>query len=125
MVSGGQSVTTFPPPILKLSPRREAAIHEPLGQSGWIVAADLDAEIAAEPTHITDDRIAGLHRAKPLEAATSEFLRPIDQLFFFDHLERREPCGASDGTLLVRIMSERRVRRAIEPTREPGSPRAA
>ena len=44
----------------------------------------------------------------------SELLRPIDQLLLFDDLERREPCCASDRTLLVRIMSERRVRRAIE-----------
>ena len=61
--------------------------------------------------------MAGLHRAKPLEAAASEFLRPIDQLLLFDDFERREPSGASDRTLLVRIMSERRVWRAIEPAR--------
>src|ERR1700733_2027439 len=59
--------------------------------------------------------MAGLHRVKPLEAPASEFLRPIDQLLLFDDLERREPSGASDRTVLVRIMSERRVWRAIEP----------
>src|ERR1700722_2111783 len=59
--------------------------------------------------------MAGLHRVKPLEAPASEFLRPIDQLLLFDDFERREPSGASDRTLLMRIMSERRVWRAIEP----------
>src|ERR1700733_6051516 len=103
------------PADLEAEPALKAAIHEPLSQSGRIVAANLDAEIATEATHVADDRVAGLHSLESLKAALAERVRPINQLLFFDDLERREPCCASDGTLLVRIISGRRVRRAIEP----------
>jgi hypothetical protein len=37
----------------------EAAIDEAVGEAGRIAAADLDPEIAAEPTHVPDEGIAG------------------------------------------------------------------
>ena len=96
MVNGGQSVTTSPSADLEAEPGK-AAIHEPFGRSGWIITADLHAEIATEASRVLDEGMVGLHRAKPLEAAASEFLSPIDQPLLFDDFERREPSGASDG----------------------------
>ncbi len=118
-------MTTFPPPILKLSPPARPAIHEPLGGCSRIVATDFCAEIATKPANVADDRMAGANSAEPLEASLSEGLRTIDQLLLLDDPHRREPCCASDGTLFVGVMSERRIRRAIEAGRVRELRRAA
>ena len=72
--------------------------------------ADFDAKIAAEAAHIADDGVARLQRPQPLESSPTELLRPIDQLFVLDHVQRRQRGSRGDRALFVGVVAERGFR---------------
>ena len=109
MVSGGHSVSTLPPPTLKLRP---LVRHRYITASASAATGNFHTERHTQPAHRGSR--AHVHAPQPLQPICAQLARPLQQALVPDHVQRRQRRRAADRALLVRVVPERAVGRDIQ-----------